>query len=73
MFVISVQNYYGFKCFSLNGEKYSAYPQENEVILLDGTQVVVMKVEEVEVRNEEARFSHLNGRKLTLIHLFAVC
>ena len=44
--IISVQNYIGFNGFRLNGEKYSAYPLEREVILLDGTKVVVMKVEE---------------------------
>ena len=73
MFVFSIQNYNGFKCFHLNGEKYSAYPEENEVILLDGTQVVVMKVEEVTIRNMDKEFQHLTGRPFTVIHLFAVC
>ena len=73
MFVFSIQNYNGFKCFSLNGEKYSAYPQEKEVILLDGTQVVVLKVEEVTISNTDREFYHLNGKPLTIIHLFAVC
>lgn len=49
VFLISVQNYNGFNGFRLNGEKYSAYPMEREVILLDGTKAIVMKVEEMEV------------------------
>lgn len=73
MFIISVQNYNGFKCFRLNGEKYSAYPQEKEVILLDGTQVAVMNVEEVQIDNDAEDFEHLKGKSLVIIHLFAVC
>jgi len=49
VFIVSVQNYNGFNGFRLNGEKYSAYPLEREVILLDGTKVVVFKVEELEM------------------------
>jgi len=72
MFMISVQNYYGFNGFRLNGEKYSAYPLEKEVILLDGTQVAVMKVEDVKVNSNDEDFKRLNGKTLTFIHLFAV-
>ena len=70
--MISVQNYYGFNGFRLNGEKYSAYPLEKEVILLDGTQVAVMKVEDVKVNSNDEDFMRLNGKTLTFIHLFAV-
>ena len=72
LFFISVQNYNGFNGFRLNGEKYSAYPQEREVILLDGTKVIVMKIEDVEMPQSIIP-SHLAGQTITFIHLFAVC
>ena len=69
-----MQNYNGFNGFRLNGEKYSAYPLEREVILLDGTKVVVMKVEEINVNSINMELNGLNGQNsITLIHLFAVC
>ena len=74
LFLISVQNYNGFNGFRLNGEKYSAYPLEREVILLDGTKVIVMKVEEIDVKSMNMELNDLNGNSsITLIHLFAVC
>ena len=72
IFFISVQNYNGFNGFRLNGEKYSAYPMEREVILLDGTKVIVMKVEEIKMRQQSENKSEEN-QKITFIHLFAVC
>ena len=73
MFLISVQNYNGFNGFRLNGEKYSAYPLEREVVLLDGTKVAVMKAEDIEVKNKNREFKELDGHTVTFIHLFAVC
>ena len=61
LFLISVQNYNGFNGFRLNGEKYSAYPLEREVILLDGTKVIVMKVEEVDVKHVNMDLNGLDG------------
>ena len=72
IFMISVQNYNNFNGFRLNGEKYSAYPQEKEVILLDGTQVVVMKVEDIKVDQQAEEFKQINGKTLTFIHLFTM-
>ena len=75
LFLISVQNYNGFNGFRLNGEKYSAYPLEREVILLDGTKVVVMKVEERSAKDITTDLvPHLGTiDTITIIHLFAVC
>lgn len=70
--IISVQNYNGFNGFRLNGEKYSAYPLEREVILLDGTRVVVMKVEELEIQSSNSVKASMVGEKVTFMHLFIV-
>ena len=49
MFVLSVQNYNGFKYFRMNREKYSAYASEQEIILADGTQAYVIGVEQMTI------------------------
>ena len=48
LFTICLQNYNsnGFKGFRLNRLEYSPYPEERRIVLLDGVEVVVLKIEE---------------------------
>ena len=42
MIVLSVQNYNNFKYFRVNRAKYSAFPEEKEIILANRTKVFVI-------------------------------
>ena len=50
--VISVRNYEGFCGFRLNSADYSAHPEENEYIFMEGLQLVVLKIEKVKVNSQ---------------------
>ena len=45
LFVVCMQNYDKFEGFRLNSYKYSAYPDEEEVLLPQSCQLYVLKVE----------------------------
>ena len=59
LFVFAIQNFKGFAGFRLNLDKYSAYPAEQEVILKEGFEVHVLKVESVKVQNQCVEASDL--------------
>lgn len=66
LFVILMQNYSkkGLGAFRLNGESYSAHPDEQEVLLMDGLPVFVLHIEQVFVENpltSDNLWKHLNG------------
>ena len=71
LFVISIQNHYGFSGFRLNSANYSAYPQEEEVLLVEGTTIFVLNVEEITIQNPNSGFENFNGQNITIIHLFS--
>lgn len=64
LFVISIQNHFGFPGFRLNTENFSAYPQEEEVLLIEGCTMFVMKVEDVTLQNNHPDFEHFHGSRL---------
>ena len=51
MFVISVVNFKGFSGFRMNSEDYSAHPHEQEYLFMEGARFVVLKVEDVQVKD----------------------
>jgi len=73
LFTISVRNFYGFRGFRLNTPQFSAFPQEKEFVLMDGTQFYVLKVEETVIENDNEGFEDFNARYMTLIHLYYHC
>ena len=70
IFVLSAQNYSGFKYFRMNREKYSAYPHEKEIILADGTKTVIIGVQKVSLNLDQEAFTGLTSNVLTIIHMF---
>ena len=75
LFVLCLQNYNsnGFKGFRLNNKLYSAHPHEQRVILIDGTELVVVKAEEVGVEAIENQrtqelLSSFKKEKLTIVY-----
>lgn len=70
LFVISVLNYTGFKGFRLNDKRYSVYPEEQEVLLMEGFTVYVLEVEEgFEICNKHSAVQKYDGKKITVIYL----
>ena len=49
LFVTFVQNYHHYTGFRMNSRKYSAHAEEKEILFMEGTEVYVMCVEEVNV------------------------
>lgn len=43
---MSIQNYRNYPGFRMNKEDYTAYKHEEEVVLMEGIRMFVMKVEE---------------------------
>lgn len=51
LFAICLHNYSGYCGFRMDSSLYGAYPEEKEVLLMEGIQVSVMGVEEMEIDN----------------------
>ena len=73
LFVFALQNYKGYAGFRLNEDKYSAYPLEEEVLLKEGFEVYVLRVETMTVQNRSHEVSELHGKNITVIHLLNMC
>ena len=73
LFVMSCQNYESFSGLRLNNEAYTAYPYEQEIILAEGSEVIVLKVDtEFKLQNLDLQIANYYNRHLTLIHLLLV-
>lgn len=81
LYVILMHNYNQQKNstlgFRLNDSKYSAHYQEKEVLLAEGTPMVVLDVEEIQMDRFDRRTSvydpfwdDYSGKTLTVIYLF---
>ena len=44
LFVYSIKNYFGFSGFRMTDKRYSMYPSEQEVLLMEGFEVYVLDV-----------------------------
>lgn len=58
LFVMSIQNYKNYPGFRANTSDYSPYCHEQEVILMEGIRMFVMKVEE---RKIDDKTSQIDG------------
>lgn len=70
LFVVCMQNYEKFEGFRLNSYKYSAYPQEEEVLLPMTTQLYVVKSDLMTADTIRPNFMHMNGNSFFVVHLF---
>jgi len=67
LFVYTIRNYKGFSGFRNNDGRYSAFPCEQEYLLIEGTKIYILSIQEnfVIESNYNLRF---NGNKLTVIY-----
>ena len=71
LFLLLKGNYYGTGSVMLNGEAYSSYPDEGEMLLMEGQQVQVLGFDsEVEVLNKHESFGNFFQNKLMVVYLF---
>jgi len=70
VFVICLQNYYGYKGFRLNLTRYSSHHFEEEVLLLEGIKMFVVHVEAVPFQSEIDSLKKYNNNTITLVYLF---
>ena len=55
----------------MNNEAYTAYPHENEFLLMDGSEVIVIAVErDVVIHNDNHEMKEFNKKSLHIIHLY---
>jgi len=72
VFVISLQNYGNFSGFRANSELYSAHANEQEILLKEGAQMWVMKVDSYQVEDvttSDSLYQAYAGQVVTFIHL----
>lgn len=71
LFVIAEQNYQSPFGMMFKNEAYTAYPYEREFLLVEGCNLWVIAVDpELKIENSHTGMSRLNGRTITVIHLF---
>ena len=68
LFVYLIQNYGGLRGFRLTKEKYSAFPHEQEYLLMEGLNVKVLKIQEdVKIQNNHSDLQNFNGKSVTVL------
>lgn len=70
VFSIFCQNSNGFPGFKNLKENSTAYPIEREFLLREGQMVVVLHVREVTITNNNSYYKKINGKSVTIIHLW---
>ena len=70
VFVISIWNNSGFKGFRLTDKRFSVYPEEQEVLLMEGFPVYVLDIQDgFEIENKNEQLKKYDGKKITIIYL----
>ena len=64
------KNYKSPYGFQLNNERVTAYPHEEELLMVDGCQVFVLAVEkDIKIQNTYSSMQRFNGKTITIIYL----
>ena len=71
LFLLLHPNYVGEGSVMLNGEAYSSYPDEGEMLLQEGKAVWILGFDsEVVVLNKHETFKNFFQKNLTVVYLF---
>ena len=71
LFLLLKENYLGTGSVMMNGEAYSRYPGEGEMLLVEGKEVIVLGIDsEILVLNKHESFKNYFQKKLMVIYLF---
>ena len=73
VFAICLQNFDGFNGFRMNSAMYSAHPEEQETVLMEGLQVAVLGVEDMFIDNSldaDPFWDDFNHKTVSVVYLF---
>ena len=71
LFVISCNNYVSPNGIYMNNKAYSAYPDEGELLLMEGCSVWVLAIQDqVKVKNSHADMLKYNNQIITIVHMY---
>merc|ERR1719240_2567906 len=71
LFVFAIQNYERTIGMLMNNSAFTAYPEEGEMLLMEGTRVYVLLIESgVKIENSNSSMAKFDGKTITIIHLF---
>ena len=71
IFVFLFTNYCGFPGFRLSDSRYSAYPNEEEYLLVEGCPVRVLQIADMVITNSHPAVARYNGKTITVFYLYA--
>ena len=55
----------------MNNEAYTAYPAEGELLLPEGSEVIILKIEEgVKINNTHQGMKKYNEKSITIVYLY---
>jgi len=70
LFVISVRNFDSPDGIQMNNEAYTAYPEEGELLLIEGKRVWVLAVEKgITIKNLSQEYQAYNDKVVSIVHL----
>ena len=70
LFVFVCSNYAKPECIRMNNEAYTSYPEEGEVLFMDGCRCTVLAVEHgVKVENTTEAMADYNGKTISIVYL----
>ena len=71
LFLLLHRNYNGWGSVMLNGEAYSSYPDEGEMLLMEGKRVKILGFDpEVVVLNKHESFKNYFQKNISVVYLF---
>ena len=71
LFVYLIKNFKHFYGFRLNNQNYSAYPQEQEYLFMEGMSAWILNVEDdVVIKNEHPHVQKFNGKPVTIVYFY---
>ena len=71
LFLFLKWNYEGKRSMMMNGEAYSSYPEEGEMLLVEGAPVWILGFDEdVVFNNKHKSFEHYYQKKLMVFYLY---
>ena len=71
LFVISCNNYMSPNGIYMNNKAYSAYPEEGELLLMEGCAVWVLEIQDnVIIKNKNTDMLIDNNEIITIVHMY---
>ena len=71
LFVLLKQNYWGYGCVMMNGEAYTCYPSEGEMLLMEGFPIRILGFENnVVINNKHESLKEYYSKQVMVVYLY---